>query len=454
MIRAEQQHDWLKKIIVQSESVQIKNKPDWFHQSRSKAKRVVMSMPVLNRKQEAWRYSQVDKLFKQNFKLITENSNDQQININDWAITGFDSLRLVFVNGQFIGAMSAVLDVPDNVSIGGLHAAIELDPKQIISWFSDKHEATDQLFSAMNTACLNDGAIINIGDHVEVDKPIEVIYLNTSDLSQFDAVDSDGVMAQTRNIISLGIGSKVTLVERFIGVEQGKYFHNNLSDVLLAEGAILKHYRVQDESRDAYHLSNLQVSQQKNSRYVGTYIAFGAGWSKTDISVSFKAEEAECILKGLYVVGDEQLTDYHLNVKHNVPACTSREHFKGILYGKGRAVFDGHILVEKQAQHSDAQLTNNNLMLTRDAEVDTKPQLEIYANDVKCGHGTTVGQIDAQQLFYMRSRGLSETMANKLICLGFAGDIIDSIDEKILSDHVAEKLVNALNEKVFLSEVS
>ena len=256
-------------------------------------------------------------------------------------------------------------------------------------------------------------------------------------------------MTQIRNIITLGVGTKVTLVERFIGTDQDQYFHNNLSDILLAEGASLKHYRVQDESPEAYHLSNLSIAQQKNSRYYSSHMAFGAAWSKTDININFKDEGAKCLLNGLYVVGDQQLTDFHIDVRHSVPACTSKEHFKGILYGKGRAVFDGHILVDKQAQHTDAQLSNDNLMLTRDAEVDTKPQLEIYADDVKCAHGTTVGQIDPQQLFYMRSRGLSETTAYKLLCLGFAGEIIDSIEEKILSEHVSKKLVQILDEQVF-----
>jgi Fe-S cluster assembly protein SufD len=147
-------------------------------------------------------------------------------------------------------------------------------------------------------------------------------------------------------------------------------------------------------------------------------------------------------------VGDKQLTDFHLDVRHSVPACASREQFKGVLYGKGRAVFDGRILVEKQAQHSDAQLTNDNLMLTRNAEVDTKPQLEIYADDVKCSHGTTVGQLDPQQVFYLRSRGIDETAARKMLCIGFASEILDSIEVPALRDAATGKLHATLNAAV------
>lgn len=447
MIRAEQQHDWLKNLFNQAEDDSVKNNSSWLYQTRGDAKHTVMNLPPLNRKQEAWRYNRIDKLFKKNFQLVADNIDFKKPDIHNCLLPNFDSYRLVFVNGCYAGQLSDTKQVPDKVTIESLHNAINLAPKQVSDWFRHSDRENNQLFSVLNTALLNDGAVIHIDDHIELDKPIEIIYLNTNFLNKFDSADNDGIMTQIRNIISLGVAAKVTLIERFIGIDKGQYFHNNFSDIVLAEGALLKHYRVQDESREAYHLSSLQISQQKNSHYYSTNLAFGGAWSKTNINVDFAEQDSECILNGLYVVGDQQLTDFHLDVRHSVPACTSREQFKGILYGKGRAVFDGHILVEKQAQRSDAQLINNNLLLTRDAEVDTRPQLEIYADDVKCGHGTSVGQIDPEQLFYMRSRGLSETTAYKLLCLGFAGEIIDSIDEKILSEVVSKKLVQTLDSK-------
>ena len=449
MSLAEQQHDWLQKLLAQAEPNSINNDTAWLRQICDNAQREVMHCPTLTRKQEAWRYNRIDKLFEKNFKLLSDDVDFYKVDINNWLLPAFDTHRLVFVNGRYAEQLSDIINTSDNIIIGSLHDVINLQLKQIINCFSHADKTSKQLFSELNMAFLNDGAVIHIGDHIELDKPIEIIYLTTNSLSQFDAVDNDGLMIQTRNIISLGVGAKVTLVERFIGTNQDQYFHNNLSDILLAEGASIKHYRVQDESPGAYHLSSLSIAQQKNSRYFSSNMAFGAAWSKTNINVNFKNEDAECLLNGLYVIGDQQLTDFHLDVRHSVPACTNREHFKGILYGKGRAVFDGHILVDKQAQHSDAQLSNDNLMLTRDAEVDTKPQLEIYADDVKCGHGTTIGQIDPQQLFYMRSRGLSESTAYKLLCLGFAGEIIDSIEEKILSEYVSKKLVQILDAQVF-----
>jgi Fe-S cluster assembly protein SufD len=195
-------------------------------------------------------------------------------------------------------------------------------------------------------------------------------------------------------------------------------------------------------------LSSLYLSQQAQSHYQGTTLAFGSAWARTEYHTRFEQEGAACELNGLYTVGDGQLTDFHLDVQHSVPGCVSREQFKGVLYGKGRAVFDGRILVDKQAQHSDAQLTNDNLMLTRNAEVDTKPQLEIYADDVKCSHGTTIGQLDPQQVFYLRSRGIDETAARKILCLGFAGEVLDSIEVPALRDAVTRKLSDTLNAAV------
>jgi len=210
---------------------------------------------------------------------------------------------------------------------------------------------------------MNDGVFLHVESEVELDRPIEVIYLSQN--------DENAILMQPRNLIVLDAGAKAILVERFIGTGQSLYFHNNLTEISVGEGASLNHYRVQDESRSAYHLSSLYLSQKGQSHYRGTTLAFGGVWARTDYNTIFKQDGAECLLNGLYTVGAQQLTDFHLNVRHTVPGCVSREQFKGILYGKGRAVFDGHILVDKQAQQSDAQLTNDNMMLTREADIDT-----------------------------------------------------------------------------------
>ena len=434
---AEQQRDWLQNLLVQSDSDQASN-DDWFQQARISARQAIASLSPITNKQEAWRYSRIDKLFEQEFQVATPDSTaEQKIDINAYLIPDFDSYRLVMLDGYFQSQLSSN-DWPAGVSLGSLKQFLNNQPKLFDDGFAKIEQHAEHLFTALNTALINDGVVVYVEKDVQLDKPIEVIYLNTQ----------DGILSQTRNLVSLGQNAKAMVVERFISNGQARYFQNNLTDIQLAEAASLTHYRLQDESRDAYHLSSIYLAQNKQSHYTSTSLAFGAAWARTDLNVSLQQEYANCELNGLYTVGEKQLNDFHLDVQHKVPFCTSREQFKGILYGKGRAVFDGHILVEKQAQKSDAQLTNDNLMLTRDAEVDTKPQLEIYADDVKCSHGTTVGQLDEQQVFYMRSRGIHESAARRMLCLGFASEVIDTIDIDVLRNYAAGKLTLTLNEAV------
>jgi Fe-S cluster assembly protein SufD len=197
----------------------------------------------------------------------------------------------------------------------------------------------------------------------------------------------------------------------------------------------LRHERLQQEGSAALHLHGLRLHQERDSRYRGISLALGAAWSRAEVRVDFAGPGADCQLDGLYLAGDGQLTDFHLNIDHRVPCCSSRERFKGIIDGRGRAVFDGRILVRPGAQKSDAQLSNHNLMLSEQAEVDTKPQLEIHADDVQCSHGTSVGQLDPEQLFYLQSRGLDPAEARKMLCLGFAVEVIDVLTDSVLREH-------------------
>jgi Fe-S cluster assembly protein SufD len=190
----------------------------------------------------------------------------------------------------------------------------------------------------------------------------------------------------------------------------------------------MRHYRLQDESRQAYHMQHLSISQGRDSLYKSSSLSAGSAWARNNIQVLLNEPGAECHLDGLYTVGQQQLNDFHLDIRHAVPHCTSHANFKGLIHGKGRGVFDGGIYVAKDAQQTDAHLSNKNLMLCRDAEIDTKPQLEIYADDVKCSHGTTVGQIDPEQIFYLRSRGIAEIEARKMLSMGFAREALQGIE--------------------------
>ena len=437
----EQSREWFDRLARSGESDLPEDKLNWLDEARQQAREAMNTLPVPYRKQEEWKYTSIDGLLKHEFRPFTEQFTAlQSVDLEDWLLPNLDAYRLVFANGRCVPQLSDIEELPQGVRIGSLRAALTTDPELLGTWFGQTANHSQHLFTALNTVLLNDGVFMHVDKGVKLDKPIEVLYLSLA--------LEDAVMAHPRNLIVMEEGSQASLIERFISTGDSLYFNNVLSEIIVNQSASLTHHRVQNESSQAYHLSNLFISQQKGSEYYGTSMALGGAWARTDYKVRFRDEQAVCKLNGLYTVGEKQLTDFHLDIDHAKPQCASEENFRGILYGKGRAVFDGRILVAEDAQKSDAHLHNANLMLTRNAEVDTKPMLEIYADDVKASHGTTVGQLDPQQIYYMRSRGIETTMAQKMLCLGFADEIIDTIDIEPLRQHVHERLHKTLDKVV------
>ena len=438
MISAEQQHSWFQQLIEQGDPDLPGRNIPWLDQARERARQAVAGLPALDRRQEAWRYTRLDGLLEHRFQpLVDSAASLQSIDLQPWLLPDLDSHRLVFVNGRCAPRLSHMQSLPSGVYAGSLRAALTTDPELLASWFGHTANPAEHLFSALNSALMNDGLFIHVPPDIELQQPVEVIWLHTDH-------DHPASM-QSRNLVVLEAGARATLIERFISTGPSLYFDNGVSELMVGEKASLTHYRIQDESRNAFHMHSLHLSQRGDSHYQGSTLAFGGAWARTDYKVRFHQPGADCHLSGLYSAGDRQLTDFHIDVEHGVPGCSSQTHFKGILHGEGRAVFDGRILVDRQAQQSDAHLTNHNLMLTRNAEVDTKPQLEIYTDDVKCSHGTTVGQLDPQQLFYLRSRGIDAEAAKRMLCSGFASDIIDAIGLEPLRRHGTERLLQTLD---------
>ncbi|WP_456403906.1 Fe-S cluster assembly protein SufD [Thiolapillus sp.] len=405
----------------------------WLDEVRRQAADRLDNLPLPRRKLEAWRYSRIDALFKHRFTPVVQAPRVTTLQKPHSS----SPHALVFVDGWFSPSLSTPGQLPDGVTLKSIHQALNDNDTVLQQHLGAIANTGENLFTALNTALINDGLFLHIAADTQVEEPIEVLYLNST--------AQDPLLVQPRNLLVMEANSKATVVEHFLGGDGRTYFHNNLTEVLLQDNAKLSHYRIQDESSDAWHLSNIWLQQGARSHYHGITLSFGGKWARTDYRAAFGGAEAECDLRGLYVVGDEQLSDFHLDIHHNQPACNSREQFKGLLYGKGRAVFDGRILVDQAAQLTDAQLTNDNLMLTRNAEVDTKPQLEIYADDVKCSHGTTVGQLDPQQIFYLRTRGIEETTAIHMLCRGFAQEIIEHIHLEKLREMTLQRLQNTLD---------
>jgi len=412
---------------------------DWLERWRGHAAEQFETLGFPTRKHEAWRYTSLDALLGQSFAPVTEPFTA----LDDPDIDGLvsadgDSYLLVIANGRLVPGLSRLHGLPAGVRVQSLHEALASDPQRLADWLGRAAGEPRHAFSALNSALLNDGLFVHVQAGCTVDKPIEVLFLSL-------ALDDD-ILAQPRSLVVLGAGASATLVERYASSGTSVYFNNALVEVLLDRHARLQHYRVQDESVNAYHVSALHVRQAGESHYAGTSLALGGAWSRTDCNVDFEAGGARSELRGLYLVGDRRFADFHLDVRHSVPDCASREQFKGVVLGRGRAVFDGRILVERDAQRSDAHLSNANLLLSRNAEVDTKPQLEIYADDVKCSHGTSVGQLDPQQLFYLRSRGIAEADARKMLCLGFAAEVLEGCAVAGLKEQLQARLGEQLDQ--------
>lgn len=433
------QREWFQQLLKQSRA-QLDNdgKQNWLEQARTQAAIQVDELPLPHRAQEAWRYTSLKGLYEQQFHTAASVTAPvlQQLDAR-WQVPGLDAYRLVLVNGHYSPLLSNLDGLVSGVRIESLKTVLSSDPKILARWFGQVADHRQDLFTALNTALINDGVFIHVGNGVELERPIELLYLTVAE-------DQMGLLMQPRNLIVLEAGARVTLVERFVGEHESPYFHNGLSEISVGEEATLEHYRLQDEGRKAYHLSNLYLSQQKGSDYRGCTLAFGGIWSRTQYSVALGHEDAACSVNGLFMAGDRQLVDLHLDVNHAVPGCSSRENIRGILYGTGRAVVDGHIRVERNAQQTDAHFYNDNLLLSRESEVDTKPQLEIYADDVKCAHGATVGSLDPQQLFYLRSRGLGLEAAKSMLCMGFANELLETIPLLPLREHAAARLQQVL----------
>jgi Fe-S cluster assembly protein SufD len=388
---------------------------------------------------EAWRYTSLKPLAEQGFSrqkaLAREITRDDLTGI---LVPDFRAHRAVLVNGSFDPELSSLEALPAGVRAGSLRSVLRQDPDALAGHLNRLAVQNATPFSALNTAGLEEGFVLLVDAAARIEQPIEILHLAVG-------TDAPG-LAQPRHLAVLGRGSRAQIVERYTSIGEPLYCTNSVLELVLGEEAVLSHDRIQTESPNAFHLTGLFLSQSTGSRYRGVNLGLGGAWSRTDLVVRFEGPHAQCDLQGLYLAGDKQLVDYHLDVDHRVPQCSSRERFKGILHGKGRAVFDGRIQVARDAQKTDAHLSNNNLLLSRSAEVDTKPQLEIFADDVKCSHGTTVGQIEPEALFYLRSRGLSEPMARRMLCLGFAGEIIDALGPEALRQQVADRVGQRLEQ--------
>ncbi len=383
--------------------------------------------PGLN--DEDWRFTNVAPISKLPFKpvpaTISQRLGSERLAM--FPLMGLPANRLVFVDGHFDASLSSVSS-GDGEIICSLSSAIR-DHKALLEPHLARHVSMESSpFTALNTAFFQDGAFVHLPKGCVLDVPIHLVYVSTS-------VES-GSTSHPRNLIIAGAGSQATILETHTSLHESAYVTNAATEFVLGEGANVEHCKYQDESLAAFHIAALHANLARSANFISHSIAIGARLSRNNIRTVLGGEGVECVLNGLYLTHRDQLADHHMVVEHAEPHCNSHEYFNGILDGKSKGVFHGRILVRQAAQKTDAKQTNKNLLLSEDATVDTKPQLEIYADDVKCTHGATIGQLNEESIFYLRTRGIGAETARHMLIHAFAGEIIERVRHPALREEL------------------
>ena len=344
--------------------------------------------------------------------------------------------ELVFVNGRLVPAASRTATLPRGVRVASLAEALETDPGLLERHLGRQASHEARAFTALNTAFLLDGALVEVAAGAVVPVPIHLVFLS-------DGRDGT-VVSYPRNLILTGAGAQVTVIESYGSTHDGVYFTNAVTEIAVGENAGVEHIKIQRESEQAYHVGTVEARLGRHARFRSFSFAVGGALSRTNIYSVMEAEGADCVLNGLYMVNGHQHVDHQTRIEHAAPNCTSREVYKGILDGQSHGVFNGKVYVRPEAQKTDGKQTNKNLLLSEGARVDTKPQLEIFADDVKCTHGATVGRLDDLALFYLRSRGVTPALARKILTYGFATDVLSEMGHQAvrarLERHVFQRL--------------
>jgi len=409
----------------------------WLQRTRAVAFERFAELGFPTLRDEDWKYTSVAPLEKRVFRLVPESLNGVRAEEVASLALG-DSHLLVFVNGRHARGLSRLGRLPGDADVSSLAHALAERPDRFEALLTRDAEVRGNGFSALNAAFWADGASIDLATGCVVEAPIHLLFITT---------DAD-LAVHPRNIIRAGTGSRAEIIEHYVGANDATYFTNAVTHIQADASAEIIHTKLQQESPRGYHIGDIRAEQGQDSRFTSQSFALGGLLSRNDIVTRLGAEGCEATLIGLYMANGRQHMDHHTLVDHARPRGTSREFYKGVLDGAARAVFNGKVIVRPDAQRTDAQQSNRNLLLSDQAEVDTKPQLEIYADDVKCSHGATVGQLDAQQVYYLRSRGVDDASARALLTFAFAEEVATRVSCAPLRARLEQLLRGRLPEQM------
>jgi Fe-S cluster assembly protein SufD len=392
----------------------------WLTALRERAGESFQGLSFPTTRDEEWKYTNVAPVLKTQFRQILD------LDLSGMPAKRLESLtfpeasesRLVFVNGIYAAELSNTSGLPDDVLVGNLGELTAENDRIPTDWVGSLADYRHDTFTALNTALIGDGAVVWLPRGRVIERPIHLLFLTAA---------TEQIVAYPRVLIVAEEGSIARIVESYVSPQNDTYFNNAVTEVIVNARASLDHYRLQQESDRAFHIGTTRVRQEQASRYRSLVVSLGAEISRHTLSIEQRAEEIETVIDGLYVVTGNQHVDNHTSIDHAHPRCQSSQLYKGILDGRARAVFNGKVFVREGALLTDARQLNKNLLLSSTTTVDTKPQLEILADDVKCSHGATVGQLEDEEIFYLASRGISPERARALLTFGFAEELIGQL---------------------------
>ncbi len=403
---------------------------------RQKAIEKFAELGIPTRKNEEYKYSNVQKLFQENFsQSAIDNS---QFSIDKYLIPNLDAHFVVLVNGFFSEELSSLKNLDTTVVISSMQKAFEQHPELVEKHFSTCADINSDAFIALNTAYAADGVFINVPDNAAVEKPIHIINL---------VIAKESTLFFPRNLFVIGKNAQVQLLETFETHDLPvKAIATSVTEIAIDENAKVQYYRLQNDCENGQQINTVSASQQKNSHFDTNTVTLSGGWVRNNLNIALNGENCEAHLNGLFITSDTQHVDNHTLVDHRKPHCESNQTYKGILDGKSTGIFNGKIFVQRDAQKTNAYQSSKNILLSDDATINAKPQLEIYADDVKCSHGSSTGKIDEDALFYLRARGLGIESARKLLLYAFVNDVMQTIRINTLREYLETLIHKKLGE--------
>ena len=394
--------------------------PRWLQDLRDRGAARFSALGFPTVRDEDWRFTNIAPIANTEFgpAPVDARANEDILK----AVADSDAAnRVVVLNGRFSVELSRVNGLPQGIRVGSLAAAVTEHADVVPRYLGQLAEFGTKAFTALNTALAVDGLYVHIPDGVVVDQPLHLLFVSVP------GTGAAPMMSNVRTLIVAGDRSQARIVESYAGPQGGAYFTNAVTELFAGEGAVVDHYKVQQESLEAFHVASMHLHAGRNANVSSHSISLGGKIVRNDVAAVLDGDGAECTLNGLYLADGDRLVDNHTSIDHAKPHCPSHEVYKGILGGKARAVFNGKIIVRQDAQKTDAKQTNRALLLSDNASINTKPQLEIFADDVRCTHGAAIGQLDDDAIFYLRARGLTYVEARDMLIHAFAGEILDRV---------------------------